>query len=177
MNLHPALASGLPALTQGLPNRWYYVRPRFQAFLDNLAITEEQASDGEVKHQGIVSALNRVYWNAGDGRRWLGPGPTPGTPAPRRPARPATWRPSAVLPVVEVQSQQPGNFPCTSMIVCAVASSFSSRVTFASSWRTLPLRGLDSVGLATTSGSGARGATAPPYTNSKGSRCLNDIGR
>ena len=34
------------------------------------------------------------------------------------------------------------------MIVCAVASSFSSRATFASSWRTLPLRGLDSAGLA-----------------------------
>ena len=69
MNLHTALAPGLPALTQGLPYRWYYVRSRFQAFLENLAITEDQARDGEVKHQGIVSALNRAYWNTRDGIR------------------------------------------------------------------------------------------------------------
>ena len=69
MNLHTGLASGLPALMQGPPYRWYYVRPRFQAFLDNLAITEDQASDGQVMHQGIVSSLNRADWNTRDGTR------------------------------------------------------------------------------------------------------------
>ena len=66
MNLFGALASGLSTDTQRLPYRWYYVRPRFRAFLENLAITEAQVRDGEIKYQGIVSALNRVYWNAGD---------------------------------------------------------------------------------------------------------------
>ena len=42
----------------------------------------------------------------------------------------------------------PDIFPCTSRIVCAVASSFSRRATFASSWRTLGMRGLCSAGFA-----------------------------
>ena len=37
--------------------------------------------------------------------------PAPGRPALRRPAMRATWPPSAILPVVEAESQQPGNFP------------------------------------------------------------------
>ena len=36
--------------------------------------------------------------------------PALGTPAPRRPAMRAAGRPSAVLPVFEAESQQPGNF-------------------------------------------------------------------
>lgn len=54
------------AFTNELPYRWYHVRPRFQAFLENLKITEGQAQDGETKHQGIVSCLNRGYWNNSD---------------------------------------------------------------------------------------------------------------
>lgn len=65
------LLSGLtiePAVTftNGLPYRWYYVRPRFQAFLENLKITEDQAQDGETKHRGVVSCLNKAYWNSSD---------------------------------------------------------------------------------------------------------------
>ena len=66
MNFHSGLAAALAPLTLGRPIRWYYVRPRFQALLENLKITEEQAKDGEVKHQGIVSCLNRAYWNSRD---------------------------------------------------------------------------------------------------------------
>ncbi len=66
MNFHSGLAAALPPLPLGRPIRWYYVRPRFQALLENLKITEEQAKDGQVKHQGIVSCLNRAYWNSRD---------------------------------------------------------------------------------------------------------------
>ena len=66
MNFHSGLAATLAPLPLGRPIRWYYVRPRFQALLENLKITEEQAKDGQVKHQGIVSCLNRAYWNSRD---------------------------------------------------------------------------------------------------------------
>ena len=69
MNLFTGLGSALPALIQGLPYRWYYVRPRFQACLENLAITGDQARDGQVKHQGIVSCLNCAYWKTRDGTK------------------------------------------------------------------------------------------------------------
>ena len=52
------------------------------------------------------------------------------------------------FPSSRFHPSSPATFPCTSMIVWAVASSFSSRATFASSRRTLGLRGLDSAGLA-----------------------------
>ena len=60
MNLYSGLGTGLPPHALGRPYRWYCVRPRFQRFLENLKITEDQAKDGEVKHQGIVSCLNRA---------------------------------------------------------------------------------------------------------------------
>ena len=50
------------------------------------------------------------------------------------------------FPSLRVNPSSPDIFDCTSRIVCAVASSFSSRTTFASSWRTLGLRGLCSAG-------------------------------
>ena len=66
MNLHSGLGAGLSTLPLGGAIRWYYVRPRFRAFLENLKITEEQANDGETKHRGVVSCLNRGYWNSSD---------------------------------------------------------------------------------------------------------------
>ena len=66
MNLYSGLGTGLPPLAPGQPYRWYYVRPRFQSFLENLKITEDQVKDGETKHQGIVSCLNRAYWDIQD---------------------------------------------------------------------------------------------------------------
>lgn len=43
-------------------NWWGYVRRRFGVFLENLKITANQAEDGETKHRGVVSALNRAYY-------------------------------------------------------------------------------------------------------------------
>ena len=43
------------------------------------------------------------------------------------------------FPSLRLNPSSPATFPCTTRIVCAVASSFSRRATFASSWRTLPL--------------------------------------
>ena len=51
------------------------------------------------------------------------------------------------FPSLRFNPGSPATFPCTSMIVCAVASSFSSRATLASSWRTLGPGGLGSAGL------------------------------
>jgi hypothetical protein len=42
--------------------RWAYVRRRFERFLGNLALTADQVEDGETKHRGVVSALNRAYY-------------------------------------------------------------------------------------------------------------------
>lgn len=65
------LLSGFPIppsgrFSSGPGYRWYYVRPRFRAFLENLKITTGQAEDGQIKHQGVVSCLNRSYWNRGN---------------------------------------------------------------------------------------------------------------
>ena len=68
MNFYSGLGAGLLPLALGRPYRWYYVRPRFQTFLENLKITEDQAKDGQIKHQGIVSCLNRAYWACGTER-------------------------------------------------------------------------------------------------------------
>jgi hypothetical protein len=46
--------------------RWAYVRQRFQALLENLKITADQAEDGETKHKRIVAALNSTYWGRRD---------------------------------------------------------------------------------------------------------------
>lgn len=48
--------------TPALPYFWYYVRPRFNALLENLKITDAQAKDGETKHTGVRKALNKHYW-------------------------------------------------------------------------------------------------------------------
>ena len=55
MNFHSGLGVGLSPLALSQPYRWYYVRPRFETFLDNLKITEDQTTDGHTKHRGIVS--------------------------------------------------------------------------------------------------------------------------
>lgn len=61
MNVHGGLGTGLSSLPQGRKINWYYVRPRFQALLEELKITEIQDNDGTDKHQGVVSCLNRCY--------------------------------------------------------------------------------------------------------------------
>lgn len=66
MNLYSGLETGLPPIALSQPYRWYYVQPRFQTFLENLMITQDQKKDGEIKHQGIVSCLNRAYWDIPD---------------------------------------------------------------------------------------------------------------
>ena len=66
MNFHSGLGAGLSSLPLGGAIRWYYVRPRFRAFLENLKITEDQTNDGWIKHRGVVSCLNRGYWNSSD---------------------------------------------------------------------------------------------------------------
>ena len=67
MNIYGALMGTGPApLAPGPLSRWYYVRPRFRAFLQNLTITENQARDGQIKHRGIVYCLNRAYWDIRD---------------------------------------------------------------------------------------------------------------
>lgn len=51
---------GSPAVPSHL---WFYVIRRFRAILSNIAITDTQHRDGETKHKGVRSALNRHYWN------------------------------------------------------------------------------------------------------------------
>ena len=82
----------------------------------------EEARGGE--HVQDALALGAIQCPGGRRAGLPGPGSGPlatvegGSGQAQRPARrrhadlrvPATWRPSAVLPVVEVQSQQPGNF-------------------------------------------------------------------
>lgn len=48
----------------GVPSvlRWQYVRWRFKAFIDNLAITQAQREDGETKQAGVRACLNRHYY-------------------------------------------------------------------------------------------------------------------
>jgi hypothetical protein len=43
-------------------SNWQYVRGRFRAFVDNLAITQAQREDGETKHAGVRACLNRHYY-------------------------------------------------------------------------------------------------------------------
>ncbi|WP_083742102.1 SMODS domain-containing nucleotidyltransferase [Bradyrhizobium mercantei] len=65
----PAPTSHVNALTPFLtppsipPHLWFYVVRRFQRILNNIAITTAQREDGEKKHAGVRSALNRHYWN------------------------------------------------------------------------------------------------------------------
>jgi hypothetical protein len=54
------LTSGLAPLPV---TQWRFVRRRFELFLDNIRLTTDQADDGETKHKGVVSSLNRAYWD------------------------------------------------------------------------------------------------------------------
>lgn len=65
--LNAPAASGLEMFTAAPAYSWAYVRQRFEAFLDNLKITADQAEDGQTKHTGVVAALNRTYWSDSDG--------------------------------------------------------------------------------------------------------------
>ena len=49
MNFHSGLGAGLSPLALSRPYRWYYVRRRFEALLDNLTITEDQTNDAHTK--------------------------------------------------------------------------------------------------------------------------------
>ncbi len=40
------------------------VSERFDKFLSNIKLTDQQIEDGKTTHQGIVSCLNRRYWNS-----------------------------------------------------------------------------------------------------------------
>ncbi len=65
----PTLLTGglMPTLAQQAQPQipvlqWIYVRQRFRTFLENLQITAAQVEDGETKHKGVVSCLNRKYF-------------------------------------------------------------------------------------------------------------------
>src|SRR5262249_42460005 len=45
--------------------QWIAVRQRFQKFHDNLALTPIQYLDGVTKRKGVVSCLNRHYYDHG----------------------------------------------------------------------------------------------------------------
>lgn len=64
--------SGLPGL--GLQNvpyygpyKWIAVRPRFEEFNRDLALTGPQQRDGVTKRDGVVGCLNRHYYGTGSG--------------------------------------------------------------------------------------------------------------
>jgi len=54
----PSLLSQAPALSP----MWIYVRARFVAFMENLAITKAQLDDGNTKQGGVRACLNRHYY-------------------------------------------------------------------------------------------------------------------
>lgn len=54
----PSLLSQAPALSP----MWIYVRARFGAFMENLAITQAQLDDGNTKQGGVRACLNRHYY-------------------------------------------------------------------------------------------------------------------
>jgi Second Messenger Oligonucleotide or Dinucleotide Synthetase domain len=60
-NLHSLAACDLLG-TPSLAPHWIFVRPRFKAFLDNLAITSAQREDGETKQAGVRACLNRHFY-------------------------------------------------------------------------------------------------------------------
>ena len=59
-----ALPQVLPA--PAAPLRWVHVRRRFNALLEAIAITPDQANDGMTKIGGITACLNRIYWGHAD---------------------------------------------------------------------------------------------------------------
>lgn len=66
MNFRSGLGAGLSSLPLGGAKWSYDVRPRYRALPENLNITEDQTNDGETRHRGVVSCLNRGYWNSSD---------------------------------------------------------------------------------------------------------------
>jgi hypothetical protein len=64
----PSTATLLSSLLIQPPatHRWFFVRRRFNQFLENLKITADQAEDGETKHKGVVASLNQAYWGYRD---------------------------------------------------------------------------------------------------------------
>lgn len=61
----PALSALAPQPTPGL--RWIAVRQRFEQFHGNLRLTRAQFQDGMTKREGIVSCLNRHYFDSASG--------------------------------------------------------------------------------------------------------------
>jgi hypothetical protein len=49
------------------PYKWIAVRPRFEEFHRNLALTPRQQLDGMVKRDGVVGCLNRHYYGSTSG--------------------------------------------------------------------------------------------------------------
>ena len=64
MNLPSVLGAGLASLQLDGATRCSFVKPRFRILLENLRLTENQVNDGEAKHRGVVSCLNRIYWSS-----------------------------------------------------------------------------------------------------------------
>jgi hypothetical protein len=64
--LVPSLAglglAQLVALPASRPFKWQFVRQRFTAVLNNLAITQQQREEGDTKRAGVSACLNRRYW-------------------------------------------------------------------------------------------------------------------
>ncbi|WP_369721067.1 hypothetical protein AB8Z38_28900 [Bradyrhizobium sp. LLZ17] len=60
-NLLSSLVSP-PSQAPALSLKWIYVRARFIAFMDNLAITKAQLEDGNTKQGGVRACLNRHYY-------------------------------------------------------------------------------------------------------------------
>jgi hypothetical protein len=50
-----------PNTSAALPYNWFYVTPRFNAFLANLTVTAVQQSDAMSGRDGVVACLNRHY--------------------------------------------------------------------------------------------------------------------
>lgn len=42
---------------------WCYLTRRMEAFIENLAVTDSQARDGDIKQTGVRATLNRHYYN------------------------------------------------------------------------------------------------------------------
>lgn len=53
---------GFGLATSSVP-RWIGVQPRFEKFHNNLALTSLQQLDAQTKRAGVVSCLNRAYYN------------------------------------------------------------------------------------------------------------------
>ncbi len=63
--------TGFPnSLSQGLSSApaspgWRHVIARFTKFMSNVAVTSKQNADGQTQQAGVISCLNRHFWNHG----------------------------------------------------------------------------------------------------------------